>query len=51
MDAKQQSAGARVEPAPPPVAEKSSSTTLWIVIGVVAVALVAFAVLHSLGKI
>lgn len=51
MDAKQQSAGARVEPVTLPAAAKTSSPTLWIVIGVVAVALVAFAVLHSLGKI
>ncbi|MEO7433099.1 MAG: FHA domain-containing protein [Dokdonella sp.] len=51
MDAKQQSAGARVEPPPPAATDKGSSPTLWIVIGVVAVALVAFAVLHSMGKI
>lgn len=51
MDAKQQSAGARVEPAGPAAPAKGSSPTLWIVIGVVAVALIAFAVLHSLGKV
>ncbi|MEO5624424.1 MAG: FHA domain-containing protein [Dokdonella sp.] len=52
MDAKQQSAGARVEPvATPAPAATGSSSTLWVVIGVVALALVAFAVLHALGKI
>jgi pSer/pThr/pTyr-binding forkhead associated (FHA) protein len=51
MDARQQSAGARVEPAAAPARAAGSSSTLWIVMGVVALALVAFVVLHSLGKI
>jgi pSer/pThr/pTyr-binding forkhead associated (FHA) protein len=52
MDAKQQSAGARVEPAatPAPAATKSSST-LWVVIGVIAVALVVFVALHYAGVV
>lgn len=52
MDAKQQSAGARVEPAAVPApAATGSSSALWVIIGVVALALAAFAVLHAMGKI
>lgn len=53
MDAKQQSAGARVEPAAaaPAKAASGSSSMLWVVIGVIALALAAFVALHFLGKI
>ena len=49
MDARQQSAGARIEPAPPAAASGGASK-LWIVVGVVVLAAIAFAVLTYTGK-
>lgn len=51
MDAKQQSANARVEPTVAPAAAAGSSSTLWIVVGIVALAIIALAALRHAGMI